>query len=948
MGKNIFRICFLITFCLMLTLSASGQGSLNVQVHTTKAVPFTETIGYTVDVYVSALDADGTPLKDLGINSFKLFEDSELKEIKSVTPIENESMSLVLLMDTSGSMAGYVGPVQGYDGFIGDASLAASRFLERLGRNDRSAVMTFNDEISTLQQFTSDHYNSSEAAKQATPKFQGGTCLYDAIYAAMEMTLSEPEGRRAVVAFTDGKDETITGEKCSTKLVSDVMDFSLANRIPIYTLGFGPKTDDKDLKRMGESSGGSFIKAETKADLDSAFNKLYEQLNNEYKLTYESIQAAGPHTLLVEANKEQAFGRDSYNMTLPVMPTIMHFESPKENEQLKGEVLLAVNFISQSSEISAVEFSCNGRVVGRSVSRPYEFVWDVSSYMPQDGLILEAVAFDKSGAEMARISLPVSIVETPEEVKAEVSFTSPHQGEEHQESVKISSSVTSVKDEVGNVEYYGNGQYLGKVVSPPYAFTWDISKLPSGNVNIDAIVYSKDNRELARNSVMIYVKEMPTPTPEPTQSLETPESMKPQVEFTEPNEGQEYQGIINIGASVQTYGDEVGNIEYFGNGQYLGKVVSPPYSFTWDVSGLPSGNVKIEAIVYSKEARELARKSVMIYVKALPTATPEPTGPVETPEHLKPRIEFTSLEDGSEHQGSVTLSVSEYNIEDIGSVDYYGNGKYLGKAVSAPFSYDWDISQMNSGSVDVLAIAFSKDSREIARTTKKIYILAVPTPTPTNTSVPTETPYYTPTPDPKVTVVEQQNKILMYGLAGLGVIVIIILIIIAATRKKKDDSVTPPLPPLPPLPPTPPIPSDDKSEFGTLTIQESNDKAMIGAVINIDRLPLSIGRSPDNDIIFTQADSSVSRHHASLDIQNGQITIKDEGSTYHTYVNEEQIGDDPVILRNNDTIRLGKIVKLSFSRSLWNNLGGDTPTTETPLPSDVTSDANVFPGNWSN
>lgn len=941
MREKLFRILFMLTMTLMFTLSASGQGSLNVQIHTSKAVPFTETIGYTVDVYISALDADGTPLKDMDINSFKLYEDSELKEIKSVTPIENESMSLVLLMDTSGSMAGYVGPVQGYDGFIGDASLAASRFLERLGRNDRSAVMTFNDEISTLQQFTSDHYNSSEAAKQATPKFQGGTCLYDAIYSAMQMTLSEPEGRRAVVVFTDGKDETLTGEKCSTKLVSDVTEFSLDNRIPIYTLGFGPKTDDKDLKRMGETSGGSFIKAETKADLDSAFNKLYEQLNNEYKLTYESQKAAGSHRLMVEANKEQAFGRDDYEMTLPVMPTIMHFQSPKENEQLKGEVLLSVNFISQSAEISAVEFSCNGRVVGRSVSRPYEYVWDVSVYQPQNDLTLEAVAYDKAGAEMARISLPVSIVETPKEVKAEVTFNSPYQGEEHQGDVKISTSVSSVKDEVGNVEYYGDGKYLGKVVSPPYAYTWDISDLPSGNVNIDAIVYSKDNRELARNTVMIYVKELPTATPEPTAVLETPTPLTPLVNFTEPNEGQEYQQSVRIGVAVQTYGDEVGNIEYYGDGKYLGKVVSPPYAYTWDISDLPSGNISIDAIVYSKDNRELARKSVMIYVVALPTPTPEPTGPVATPEHLKPQIEFTALEDGSEHQGSVTLSVAEHNIEDLGSVEYYGNGNYLGKVVSAPYTYDWDISQMKTGSVEVLAIAFSKDSREIARTTRKIFIQAVPTATPTNTPEPTETPYYTPTVDEKAVAVEHQNKILMYGLGGFGILVVILLIILAVRKPKKGESdevkpfvLTPPQNPPGNIIDIP----NSQSAYGTLTVLESNDSSLIDKIYDITSLPLSIGRSADNDIIFSQSDSSVSRHHAEMDGQNRMVTIRDVGSSYGTFVDNEKIGDDPFILRNGAEIRLGNHVKIRFNSTLTGNQGDESPTIETPL-SDETSDS---------
>ena len=42
-----------------------------------------------------------------------------------------------------------------------------------------------------------------------------GTCLYDAAYQAVEMASTTPPGRRAVVLFTDGKDETASGEQCS-------------------------------------------------------------------------------------------------------------------------------------------------------------------------------------------------------------------------------------------------------------------------------------------------------------------------------------------------------------------------------------------------------------------------------------------------------------------------------------------------------------------------------------------------------------------------------------------------------------------------------------------------------------------------------------------------------------------------------------------------------------
>ena len=636
MRKSLFCICLL--FALLLSAaSVFAQGSLNVQIHTSEAVPFVDTLGYTVDVFLSALDPDGTPMNELNPGNFRLWEDSKEQILTNAVAVENESMSLVLLMDMSGSMLGQN---------LIDSRNAASRFLERLGRNDRSAVMTFNEMPTVMQNFTSDHMASAEAALQAKAENGRGTCLYDSIYAAMEMILTEPEGRRAVVVFTDGKDELANGQICSTKLVDDVLKFSEENRIPIYTMGLGTKIDERDLKRIGESSGGSFIKAPSGAAMDDAFSKLYDQLNNEYKLTYISEGSAGPHTILVEVSgRDTAFGRDSYNITLPIAPTIMKFESPKEYAQINGEAVVSVFFVSQSAEISRVEFSCNGQFIGSALSWPYEFRWDVSKIRPQENLIQEAVAIDKTGAEMARASVPISIIETPAELKPSIEFSTPRQGEEHQGEVKLSASVFSPEAEVGSVEYFYNGKSIDRSIEAPYDIIWDISKIPSGNSNISAVAYSKDNRELARTTVMIYVRAMPTPTPEPTEVLETPEYLKPEIEFSTIEESKEYQGNVDLGATVRAYDTEVGSVEYFVNGKSIDKSIEAPYTVNWDISAMESGFVNVSAVAYSKDNRELARTTKMIHINAVPTPTPTLTPTLTSTPTVTPTVEVTPTQD---------------------------------------------------------------------------------------------------------------------------------------------------------------------------------------------------------------------------------------------------------------------------------------------------------------
>lgn len=84
---------------------------------------------------------------------------------------------------------------------------------------------------------------------------------------------------------------------------------------------------------------------------------------------------------------------------------------------------------------------------------------------------------------------------------------------------------------------------------------------------------------------------------------------------------------------------------------------------------------------------------------------------------------------------------------------------------------------------------------------------------------------------------------------------------------------------------------------------------MTGFVLTVDRRQypvrprgLRIGRGPGNDV--TLADEEVSRHHARVWIQGGQVYIQDLGSTNGTFVNEVKIGG-PQVLWPGDRVRIG-------------------------------------------
>ncbi|HLA44147.1 MAG TPA: FHA domain-containing protein, partial [Aggregatilineales bacterium] len=67
-------------------------------------------------------------------------------------------------------------------------------------------------------------------------------------------------------------------------------------------------------------------------------------------------------------------------------------------------------------------------------------------------------------------------------------------------------------------------------------------------------------------------------------------------------------------------------------------------------------------------------------------------------------------------------------------------------------------------------------------------------------------------------------------------------------------------------------------------------------------LPISIGRDVSNKVVL--AETSVSRFHAQIDIENGQVILKDLQSSNGTVLNGQNI-NDRTGLSEGDELRVG-------------------------------------------
>ncbi len=380
---------------------ARAQSSIDAVIHYVEGTPSEESISYDVTAYVSVADSTGNPIKDIKPEDFTLAEDSQLVTVLSADLAPGAPINLVLLLDTSGSMGGPG---------ITAAKNAASNFIAGLGRDDRVAVVTFDNDIKTRIDFTTDHQAARQELNLVDATKGAGTCLYDAAYQAVQMTATVPSGRRAVVLFTDGVDETPSGAPCSVHDADDVV--KLANesgtRSPVYTLGMGREVDQKTLQRLAADTGGRFLYSTDPNQLDAIFIRLSDTLRSQYAITYSSTAGPGSHTLAVTAKYLSAQDTDTRGFLLPNFPLRLTFVEPAEGAEVSGIATVSVDTFGQGETIESVVFQINGVTVATATGNSYTAQVDFSPY-PEGALTIDAVALGAGGIELARVSRQVAV-----------------------------------------------------------------------------------------------------------------------------------------------------------------------------------------------------------------------------------------------------------------------------------------------------------------------------------------------------------------------------------------------------------------------------------------------------------------------------------------------------------------------------------------------------------
>jgi hypothetical protein len=314
--KNSIFLRFVVLFVLLSSLllgkpAAAAQNALALRINSVEVVEDTDAL--ILNSYFTIFDSvSGNVVTNAQINSAEIvFIDTQTKaEAQILQP--DTPFYIALVLDTSGSMTGAAAALRA----------AAVEAIKSPPAGARFSIMTFNEQFDLVQDFL-DIRNTDpldRAINKIQPEANKGTCLYDAAYSAIAELERAPKGRRAVILFTDGKDELANGNQCSKHGYADVVQYATRNdiNVPIHTIGLASRAsaiNSDELKNMATSTGG-FSVIGGQENLTDLFKNIMEVLKSQLLAQAKLYPSAGTYNVLLRIKlNDGTIISESFNFT---------------------------------------------------------------------------------------------------------------------------------------------------------------------------------------------------------------------------------------------------------------------------------------------------------------------------------------------------------------------------------------------------------------------------------------------------------------------------------------------------------------------------------------------------------------------------------------------------------------------------------------------------------
>jgi Ca-activated chloride channel homolog len=245
-----------------------------------------------VSVAFVARDANGALVNNLTQDDVEVLEDAIPQKVAFFSRSADVPLTLGLVVDASGSQ----------DHFSKQHKNDLEVFFKDvLGPKDRVFLVGFGNHIRLVSDFSQSGGDLLEQWKQyqkSTSKFPElgpredrdlGTAFYDSIFYSVTEKLAQENGRRAILLFSDGEDNS------SSHNMMTAIETAQSENVVVYAIRYTDKEHGKltarnkygtsVMDRVARETGGAHIDAET-TDAHVYFRQIAEELRTSYELGY--------------------------------------------------------------------------------------------------------------------------------------------------------------------------------------------------------------------------------------------------------------------------------------------------------------------------------------------------------------------------------------------------------------------------------------------------------------------------------------------------------------------------------------------------------------------------------------------------------------------------------------------------------------------------------------
>ncbi len=361
--------------------------------------------GYPAARAIVNIEDTGSDIKTLTIANFTATVGGQPATVLAadLASSQNAPLSVLLLMDSSGSMAGEP---------IAQSKEAAKGLVAALGPNDRVAVMSFADSVALVQDYTVDRSAITRAIDGLTAK--GNTALYDATGAAAYKAGTAGSGRRAIILLSDGAQDGVKLKTTRDQALSAVA----GAQVPVFAIGEGKSLDVAYLTQVALSSRGRYLEAPKATDLVGLFASIGELLTSQFIVRFDASAAAGaaesPITITIQSSATSVTAASAFRpgagfVAAPVALTLSGVTA--------GETFTDTREVTAVPDrlegLTRVAFYVDDVNIYETDTAPYTFTYDPRAYGASTHTLKASAIVGAQAFESAPVSFTSSAPAAP-------------------------------------------------------------------------------------------------------------------------------------------------------------------------------------------------------------------------------------------------------------------------------------------------------------------------------------------------------------------------------------------------------------------------------------------------------------------------------------------------------------------------------------------------------